>query len=102
LSNPGPAAHLGIAIITVAFTLLLDPPGAAWIAGAVIASVARPFVYTLAALSAEREPGRALLSFAFLPIYVIWRLGIQGMSLLRTGEKRWIRTKRHEEISAAK
>jgi cellulose synthase/poly-beta-1,6-N-acetylglucosamine synthase-like glycosyltransferase len=102
LSNPGPAAHLGIAILMAGVTLLLHPPGAWWIAGAVMASVARPVVYTIAAISAEREPGRALLSFAFLPIYVLWRLGLQGASLLRSGERRWIRTKRHEEISAAK
>lgn len=102
LSNPGPAAHLGIAMVVAGVTLLLEPPGTAWLAGLVLSSVARPVVYTIAAISAEREPGRALLSFAFLPVYVLWRLGIQGASLVRSGEKRWIRTKRHEEISAAK
>lgn len=102
LSNPGPAAHLGIAVVVAGVTLLLEPPGTTWLAGLVLSSVARPVVYTIAAICAEREPGRALLSFAFLPVYVLWRLGIQGASLVRSGEKRWIRTKRHEEISAAK
>ncbi|HJU65064.1 MAG TPA: hypothetical protein VJ596_05270, partial [Gemmatimonadaceae bacterium] len=81
--------------------LLLNPPGATWIAMLTLASVVRPVVYTAAAITAEPDPGRAFLSFAFLPVYVLWRLGIQGASLLRGGENRWIRTKRHEEISPA-
>jgi hypothetical protein len=53
-------------------------------------------IYTSIALVAEPNPAQALRAFAFLPIYVLWRIGnaARAVRLLRNGP--WIRTQRHQ------
>lgn len=95
LAGPGPALHAGLIALLVPVVLILSIPGAAWLAVALASSLARPTAYTLAALRADPEPAGALISFLYLPVYVVWRLGTELKAWKAGGEKSWIRTERH-------
>lgn len=99
LTTPGPVVHLGVVIVLVA-GLLLSPveiPWALWIALALVLSLVRMGIYTLLALRVDPEPGKAILAFAYLPFYTVWRLGVQVLALRMLGDKPWVRTRRHIE-----
>jgi cellulose synthase/poly-beta-1,6-N-acetylglucosamine synthase-like glycosyltransferase len=96
LTALGPAAHLGAASAFAVLAVVSGVPFAAVIAAALLASLARPITYTVIALARDPAPGRAVAAFAFLPLYVIWRLGIQVSSFARLGHKPWVRTVRHQ------
>jgi cellulose synthase/poly-beta-1,6-N-acetylglucosamine synthase-like glycosyltransferase len=95
LSVAGPVVHLCIVAVATTLTQLLHPPASAWLATALLATLVRPVVYTVAALGTDPEPGRAIRAFAFLPVYAVWRLGIALTALGLLGDKRWTRTARH-------
>jgi len=97
LSAFGPAVQLAIVVLIAALVLLLRPPGAAWIAPALAVPLVRWTIYAVAAVARDPEPGRALLAFAFLPLYTVWRAGAALAALTRLGEQRWIRTERAAE-----
>jgi len=94
LTGPGPVVLFGLAIVAAALTLILRPPGAAWLLIALAASVARQAAYAVAGLSVQREPLRASLAFVFLPLYLVWRLGAAARALGQVGDKPWVRTAR--------
>jgi len=94
LSAPGPVLHLGLVVVIGALTALLQPPAASWLLLALGASVVRPAVYTIAGLAVQSEPLRATLAFAFLPFYLVWRLGNAVAALGQLGDKPWVRTAR--------
>ena len=96
LTALGPAAHLGTAVSMAAVVGFGGLPWGVPIAGVLLASLVRPIAYTAVALTRDPSPSRALSAFAFLPFYVLWRLGIQLASLTRLGNKPWVRTDRHE------
>jgi cellulose synthase/poly-beta-1,6-N-acetylglucosamine synthase-like glycosyltransferase len=95
LTAPGPVVHLGVVIALAAVTALLRPPAAAALIVALWVSVARPAMYTLAGLAVQPHPLRSALAFAFLPFYLVWRLGAAVVSLKMLGDKPWVRTARH-------
>ena len=95
LSAPGPAVHLCLVAATIAAALLLHPPAFGWFAVLLLFTLLRPAVYTLAALGRDREPLRATLAFALLPLYAAWRMWIAVTSLGTLGSRLWIRTERH-------
>ena len=97
----GPAAHLGTAVLLAAIAGFGGLPWGVPIAMALLASLVRPIAYTAIALARDPEPMRAVAAFAFLPFYVVWRLGIQLASLSRLGNKPWVRTDRHEPAAEA-
>jgi len=94
LTAPGPVLHLGLVVVIGALTALLQPPAASWLLLALGASVVRPAVYTIAGLAVQSEPLRATLAFAFLPFYLVWRLGNAVAALGQLGDKPWVRTAR--------
>ena len=94
LSAVGPAVHLGMVALLAGLALLLQPPGAAALAAALAASLIRPTAYTISALRVDPEPVRALVAFAFLPAYTLWRFGIALSAWKMLGEARWVRTER--------
>jgi cellulose synthase/poly-beta-1,6-N-acetylglucosamine synthase-like glycosyltransferase len=95
LTSVGPAVQAGIVALLVAIVLLLDLPGAPWLAGALVLSLARLAAYTLLAIAADPEPVRTALAFAYLPFYTLWRLVVQLGALRMLGDKPWVRTERH-------
>lgn len=95
LTALGPAAHLGVALALVAVAIVAHVPFGAPIAIALLASLVRPITYASIALARDPSPGQAAAAFAFLPLYVVWRLGIQVGALARLGNKPWVRTDRH-------
>jgi cellulose synthase/poly-beta-1,6-N-acetylglucosamine synthase-like glycosyltransferase len=95
LTAVGPVLHLAVVIAVAALTALLRPPGADWLLIALVASVARPAVYTIAGLTVQPDPLRATLAFAFLPFYLVWRLGNAVAALRQLGDKPWVKTARH-------
>ena len=101
LTAPGPVAHVALVIVIVLLTFLLHPPGALWLALALLASIVRHIVYALAALRVDPEPGSAIAAFAYLPVYAVWRLGIQLLSVATFGGRLWVRTERHVESVAS-
>jgi len=100
LTGLGPAVHAGLVVVLAAATLLLRLPGAPLVAGLLLASLGRHAVYTLLAVTRDRQPGRALLAFTYLPFYTAWRLGVQLLALTMVGDKPWVRTQRHVESTA--
>jgi hypothetical protein len=91
-----PAVHLGLVLLFVVLLLLIHPPGATWVVGALLASLLRPITYALLALVWDPEPWRAALAFSYLPVYTAWRLGVQLTALTMLGDKPWIRTERND------
>jgi len=94
LTSQGPVVHLGLVIVLAALTVFLHPPGADWLLLALAAAVVRPAVYTLASLTVQPDPVRSALAFAFLPFYLVWRLGAAVAALRQLGDKPWVRTAR--------
>jgi hypothetical protein len=101
LSAPGPVLHLGLVAIAAALAVLLHPPAWAWIAAALLASLARPAIYTLTALAKDPQPGAAIRAFAFLPFYAIWRIGAAVTSVGALSDATWTRTARMVRPSRA-
>jgi len=95
LSGVGPVVHLGVTLVAVGVTAVVRPPGAAWIALALAASLIRPGAHTVLAIAADPRPLRALRAFGYLPFYTIWRLGVAVAALGMVGEKPWVKTGRH-------
>ena len=100
LAAPGPVLHLGAVAVLGLGTLLLHPPGALWLAGVLAGSLVRPAVYAAAALATEPRPGRALVAFAFLPVYAVWRIAMAARALRLVRGGPWIRTQRHQHGGA--
>ena len=101
LSAPGPALHLGLAVVLGVVTVLLHLPGQALLVGALAGSLVRPFLYIAAALRADPTPWAALGALAFVPVYTLWRLGVALGSLTMVGDRPWVRTARHAGTPAA-
>ena len=101
LLAPGPVVHLGIAVVLSGGALLLNVPGAPWLAAALLGSLLRNAIYAVAALSTYAHPGRAIAAFLYLPVYAVWRLAIQITSFSMVGVKPWVRTRRHRVPSNA-
>jgi 1,2-diacylglycerol 3-beta-glucosyltransferase len=100
LTAPGPALHLGIALLFAALALSSGVPGAPILVSVLAASLVRPVAYTLAALVVQPDPWRTLAAFGFLPLYTAWRIGAAVRALRMVGDKPWIRTQRHEHRGA--
>jgi cellulose synthase/poly-beta-1,6-N-acetylglucosamine synthase-like glycosyltransferase len=96
LSAPGPALHLGLALLMGAGCVVLQPPATGMLLAGLAASLLRPLTYTLAALVVDPDPPRAILAFAFLPIYALWRIGTAARALRAVGNAPWVRTQRHQ------
>lgn len=94
LAEPGPAVHLAAAALLGTLALVVTPPGASVLAGALLASLLRPSLYAIAALTRDPEPFRATLAFTVLPLYAVWRLATEFAALGMLGTKPWIRTPR--------
>ena len=93
LTAPGPVVHAAIAVLLGVVALAL--PGSTLLVGLLAVSVLRVMVYALLGVTRVREPVRALLAFAYLPLYAVWRLGVQVSALWMVGDKPWVRTGRH-------
>lgn len=95
LLAPGPAVHLGVAVVLVAVTVLLPLPIAPWIIALVLLGVSRTALYSGLAILAAPRPVRTAAAFMYLPFYTVWRLGVQVLSFRMVGNKPWVRTERH-------
>ncbi len=94
LTSPGPVVHLGLATVLAALTAVVRPPGADALLLALGASVVRLAIYTVAGLFVQPNPLRSAAAFAFLPFYMVWRLGAAARALKMLGDKPWVRTAR--------
>jgi len=95
LIAPGPVVHLGLALVLVGLTIALHVPAGNWLVALLFAGVARHFLYTLAAMTRQPHPLRSALAFTALPLYGLWRLGVEIGALGMLGDRPWIRTERH-------
>jgi 1,2-diacylglycerol 3-beta-glucosyltransferase len=96
LSAPGPVLHLGLALLGIGAALLLRLPPA--IALLFVASLIRPVAYTVLAVRVQPDPAKTIAAFAFLPVYVLWRVGAAASALRMLGDKPWVRTQRHRHL----
>jgi cellulose synthase/poly-beta-1,6-N-acetylglucosamine synthase-like glycosyltransferase len=94
LTSLGPVVHLGLVIGVGVLTAVLRPPGADWLLMALVASVARLAIYTIAGLTVQPNPLRSVVAFAFLPFYLMWRVWMAAASVKMLGDKPWVRTAR--------
>lgn len=94
LTQLGPVIQLALAGFGIAAATLARVPGQTAVTIALVVSLVRPTVYASLALLADPQPGRALLAFAYLPVYAAWRLvsAVRGLFTLR--DRRWVRTQR--------
>jgi cellulose synthase/poly-beta-1,6-N-acetylglucosamine synthase-like glycosyltransferase len=95
LTAPAPAVHLGLVLIAVTLTMVTGAPGAPILVSALLASLARPIIFASIALRSDPDPKAAARAFAFFPLYMLWRLGVQVMALAAIGTQTWVRTERH-------
>jgi hypothetical protein len=95
LLAPGPVVHLGLVAAITAAVLVELPGFPAWALGLCWASLLRPVVYCTAALAVAPGRLRAIAAFLYLPVYAVWRLGVEGKALLSMGNRSWVRTARH-------
>jgi 1,2-diacylglycerol 3-beta-glucosyltransferase len=95
LTAAGPVLHLALVLTLAAVTAIAWPPGTVWLLVALAASIVRPAIYTIAGLAVQPDPLRSTLAFAFLPFYLVWRLGNAVAALRQLGDKPWVKTARH-------
>jgi cellulose synthase/poly-beta-1,6-N-acetylglucosamine synthase-like glycosyltransferase len=95
LLSVGPAVHLGLVVALIAICQLLSMPGGALLTVLLAVPVIRLGIYALAAVPRVDQPGRALMSFLYLPFYAVWRCGLQISALRMLGDKPWVKTERH-------
>jgi len=100
LSAPGPAVHLGLAVVLGGLSLATALPGAPLLLVALGVTLIRPVVYTCAALAVQPDPLRTAAAFAFLPLYTAWRVGSALRALRMVGGGPWVRTERHQHSEA--
>lgn len=91
---PGPVVQSGVALFTALLLLAFRPPFWTLVLGGLALAMTRLFLYTLAAIRAQPSPMRSLAAFAFLPVYLPWRIAIEVLSLRRRAGP-WLRTARH-------
>jgi 1,2-diacylglycerol 3-beta-glucosyltransferase len=91
----GPAAHVAIVAVLIAVLAIAQPPAAVWLALALALSVGRLVLYTVLAVSRENDRWATVRAFAFLPLYAVWRLGVQIRSMIAVRDRTWVRTSRH-------
>lgn len=94
LTAPGPVVHLGLVTALAALSAVVGPPEAATLLVALGGSVVRSAFYTVAGVTAQPNPLRCAAAFAFLPFYMVWRLGATITALKMLGNKPWVRTAR--------
>jgi cellulose synthase/poly-beta-1,6-N-acetylglucosamine synthase-like glycosyltransferase len=99
LGLASPVLHLFVALVAAAAALLLSPGwfglGMALAAGLSVSGIVAG---TLAVLWNHPEPGKTVLSFLRLPIYLMWRMLVLFGTLLTLRDKKWERTSRHASI----
>ena len=95
LSAPGPVVHLGLALLLAGLAVALHLPASDWVVALLFAGVARHVLYTLAAMTRQPRPIRSALAFTVLPLYGLWRLGVEVGALGMLGDRPWVRTERH-------
>ena len=91
----GPAVHFGLVLILSLLFWWSNVPGHRTLVALLGVSLVRPAVYTIFGISVDREPVRAMLAFTYLPLYTVWRVGVQLRALAMLGNKPWVRTARH-------
>jgi hypothetical protein len=90
-----PVLHLLVAIAVAATALEALPATiGVWIAALAAASLSGLAVTTVVALWIHPEPWRTVLSFALLPVYAIWRIGVLAGTLVTLRDVSWRRTAR--------
>lgn len=72
-----------------------------WIPALALGSLSGHFVSTLIALWRHPQPWRTLFSFARLPVYAIWRVGVLAATLLTVRDVQWRRTSRSSASAVA-
>ena len=102
LIAPGPLVQLGTALMLGAVVWLLQPPGASLLLLLLGLPILRLAAYSLLALRDEPEPLRTAVTFLYLPIYLVWRMGTELTALASHEDGRWVRTERHAEEQGTK
>lgn len=95
LSHVGPAVHLGIVLLTSITVMALGLPYAEALTLFLGAGLVRTVAVSALSLPFERRPWATLGSFLFLPVYTVWRLFVQVLSLRMVGDKPWVKTERN-------
>ena len=97
LAAPGPAVHLGLALLLSLLAAALRLPAGHALELLLGASLVRHAAYATLALAFQPDPYRAIRAFAFLPVYTLWRIGAAVQALGMVGDKPWVRTERHQD-----
>jgi cellulose synthase/poly-beta-1,6-N-acetylglucosamine synthase-like glycosyltransferase len=90
-----PVLHLLVAA-AVALAALWTMPAALglWIAILAAASLSALAISTMIVLWAHPHPWATVFSFALLPVYAVWRLGVLARTLITLGDISWRRSAR--------
>jgi 1,2-diacylglycerol 3-beta-glucosyltransferase len=101
LLAPGPLVHLGVALLLCLPVILLRLPGAPLLLVLLLLPIVRLGIYTILAIRDQPDPSGTVRAFLFLPVYLVWRMGMEIVALRTDGDRSWIRTERHEEVTDA-
>ena len=95
LTHVGPAVHLGLVALAAAIVVLVSAPWLDVLLALLALGIARTILVTALSIPLERRPLVTLRSFLFLPVYTVWRVGVQIASLGMVGDKPWVKTRRN-------
>jgi cellulose synthase/poly-beta-1,6-N-acetylglucosamine synthase-like glycosyltransferase len=88
---PPLSVPFGFGIVSVPAALLLDSAGLAVLAASCLIGYA---VYVIAALALVRAPWSIYITLSIAPMYIVWKIGLYGRSLLGARASAWVRTAR--------
>ncbi len=95
LTHVGPAVHLGLVMAAALAVFLAPLPYRDPLLILLALGIARTVLVTALSIPLEPRPLVTLRSFLFLPVYTVWRVGVQIASLGMVGDKPWIKTRRN-------
>jgi len=95
LTHVGPAVHLGLVMAGAVVLFLTSLPFREPLLILLVLGIVRTVLVTALSIPLEPRPLVTLRSFLFLPVYTIWRVGVQIASLGMVGDKPWIKTQRN-------
>ena len=88
---PPQSVALALSGISLALGLTFNVPAAVGLGGFGLLGQS---IYLIAALMLVRAPLRVYSAFAYVPVYLLWKLGIYARALALPKSDRWVRTAR--------
>jgi hypothetical protein len=90
---PNPSLGMNLTLLCLAAALVAAPRGGTLPVWFFLLALAQLGIF-VAGVFYTKNRARKLLAIFIAPAFLVWKLGIDALSLLGIGGKRWIRTER--------